>query len=68
MGRKGKAGTDDPQDEGVATEVPEPTKQKIEVEEEKNGAQTEGKYFQYRIMAQLDQTRSLDFVSSHNRT
>jgi hypothetical protein len=47
MGRKGKAGTDDPQDEGVTTEVPEPTKQKVEVEEEKNGAQTEGKYFQY---------------------
>ena len=47
MGRKGKTTTEDPQDEGGATEVPESTKPKVEVEEEKSGAQTEGKYFQY---------------------
>jgi hypothetical protein len=46
MGRKGKNNTDDPQDEGGATEVPESTKPKVEAEEEKSGAQTEGKYFQ----------------------
>ena len=49
MGRKGKTATDDPQDEGLTTEVSESTNSKVEVEEEKNGAQTEGKYFQYRV-------------------
>jgi hypothetical protein len=45
MGRKGKSSTEDPQDEGGATEVPESTKPKVLDEEEKSGAQTEGKYF-----------------------
>ena len=56
MGRKGKTNTDDPQDEGGATEVPEQTTPKVQLEEEKTGAQTEGKYFQYIVTVEREHT------------